>query len=116
MASKVTKIYTGLAGLPVCQEPVRELSKWYGRLLRRLDELPKESEYRKVTENLVKSRKSVVESTTEPMEIENKLGAQCEELIEEVKKELNLVEHMKKYKPWENLEEKPSADQWKWPM
>lgn len=114
--SKVKKLYTGFAGLPVCKDPHHELLKLYGRLMRRLEEIPKDSEYRKVTEAVILSRKNIVESTSEPIDIEKKLGSQCEELIEDIKKEINLVETMKKYKPWEKLEEKPSPDQWKWPM
>lgn len=117
MASKVTRIFTGLAGLPACHEPHRELVKHYSRILRNLEKLPKESKYRTSTEELIKHRKSIVESTPNPEEIENKIGAGlCEELIEQAKHELQLIETMKEYKPWEPLEEKPTTDQWKWPV
>lgn len=116
MTSKVTRIFTGLAGLPVCTEPQRELVKWYGRILRALDKLPKDSGYRTATEQLVKERKYIVETTPNPEEIERKIGAGlCEELIEQAKFELQLVDTMKEYKPWEPIEEKPKPDQWKWP-
>lgn len=117
MASKVTKIFTGIAGLPVCLEPHRELVKYYGRILRMLEKLPEESQYRVQTSKLIKERKEIVESTEDPAEIEKKIGAgQCEELIEQAKSELKLVEVMKKYEPWKELEEKPSPSQWKWPV
>lgn len=116
MASKVTRIFTGLAGLPVCQEPHKELLKYYGKILRSLDKLPKESQYRIATEQLIKERKSIVESTPNPEDIEKKIGAGlCEEMIEQAKHELSLINTMQEYKPWEPLEEKPSQDQWKWP-
>lgn len=117
MASKVTKIFTGLTGLPVCHEPHKELLKYYSKILRGLQQLPKESKYRAATEQLIQERKSIVEGTPNPEEIEKKIGAgQCEELIEQAKHELRLISTMKEYKPWEPLEEKPSADQWKWPI
>lgn len=117
MASKVTRIYTGLAGLPVCTEPHKELTKYYRRILRHLEELPKDSKYRIATEQLVNERNKIVESTPNPEEIESKIGCGlCEELIEQAKHELQLISTMKKYKPWEPLEEKPLPNQWKWPV
>lgn len=117
MASKVTRIYTGLAGLPVCTEPHRELIKYYGKILRALVKLPESSQYRIATEKIVTERKKIVETTPDPSEIERKIGnGLCEELIEQAKAELKLVSTMEKYKPWESLEEKPNANQWKWPL
>lgn len=117
MASKVSRIFTGLAGLPASQEPHRELVKIYSRVLRNLEKLPKESKYRISTEQLIKERKAIVETNPNPEDIEKKIGeGLCEELIEQGKHELQLIETMKAYKPWEPLEEKPSLDQWKWPI
>lgn len=117
MASQSNRIYTGLAGLPVVKEPQKELLKQYKKLLRHLTALPEESNYRKVTEQLVKERKDIVESTSNPEEIEKKLnGGFCEELIEQAKHEMHLINVMKEHKPWEPLEEKPSPNQWKWPL
>lgn len=117
MAQQSTRIYTGLAGLPAIKEPHKELLKQYKKLLRRLTALPKESNYRMTTENLVNERKNIVESSQSPEEIENKINAGvCEELIQQAKYEIDLVEVMKKFKPWESLQERPSPDQWKWPL
>lgn len=117
MASRSTRIYTGIAGLPVVKEPHKELLKQYKKLLRHLAALPQESKYRIATEQIIKERKSIVESTSEPEEIEKRIGGgMCEELIDQAKYELHLVEVMKEYKPWEPLEEKPAANQWKWPL
>lgn len=117
MASKVKRIFTGLAGLPVCVEPHRELTKYYGKILRALVKLPEQSEYRIATEKLISERKRIVESTPDPEEVERKIGAGlCEELIEQAKAELKLIATMERYKPWEPLEEKPSTQQWKWPL
>lgn len=117
MASKVTKVFTGIAGLPVCEHPHRELLKRYGKIIRMLEKLPKESKYRSITEQLIKERKNIVESTENPQDIEKKINAGCcEELIEHAEHELTLIETMSKYKPWEPLEEKPQPNQWKWPL
>lgn len=117
MASKVKKVFTGIAGLPVCTEPKRELSRAYGKILRGLEKLPKDYKYRIATEQLIQERKNIVESAQDGDEIEKKIGAgQCEELLEHAQHELKLLETLKKYKPWEPLEEKPNADQWKWPL
>lgn len=117
MASKVTRVFTGLTGLPVCHEPHKELIKVYGKILRGLDKLPKESQYRMTVEKIVKERKHIVEMNPNPVDIEKKIGAgMCEELIEQANLELDLISTMKNYKPWEPLEEKPSVEQWKWPL
>lgn len=117
MASKSSRLYTGLAGLPSIKEPHRELFKHYGRLLRALGRLPQDCKYRTATEQIINERKSIVESTPNYEEVEKKIGAGlCEELIEQAKHELHLVETMSKYKPWEPLEEKPPKDQWRWPL
>lgn len=117
MSFKVTKIFTGFAGLPVSAEPHKELLKYYSRILRGLQGLPEESKYRTVTEKLIKDRKAIVESTTDPQELERRMNeGQCEELIEKAKLELKLINVMQEHKPWEPLDEQPPANQWKWPL
>lgn len=117
MSSKVTKIFTGFAGLPVCSEPQKELLRYYSKILRGLQGLPEESKYRTTTEKLIKDRKAIVESTTDPVELEKKLNdGQCEEMIEKAKLELKLIDIMKEHKPWEPLDEQPPQNQWKWPL
>lgn len=115
--SKVTRIYTGLAGLPVCKNPHSELTRFYRRILRELNKLPDDNKYRVATEKVIRERKEIVETTPNPEDIEKKIGGGvCEELIEQAKHELHLVTIMHKYKPWEPLEEKPPQNQWKWPL
>lgn len=92
-----------------------ELVKYYGRILRRLEQIPIESKYRQETEKIIKGRKALVESNLDPLEIERKIGP-CEELLEQAKSELKLIEILKDYKPWEPLSEKPPKNQWKWPL
>ena len=116
MSSKVTRVFTGLAGLPVCTEPHRELAKWYGRILRLTAKLPKDSGYRIATERIINERKHIVETTPNYEDVERKIGeGLCEELIEQAKMEVELVNTMLEHKPWEPLVEKPLPDQWKWP-
>lgn len=116
MASKVTKVYTGFAGLPVCPNPHEELVFWFNRILRKLTTLPSESKYRSITEELINKRKDIVESTPEPKDVEAKIGFQCEQIIEQAKSEYHLIETMSEFKPWEPLVEKPHENQWKWPI
>lgn len=115
MASS-SRVLTGIAGLPACKVPKQELLKYYGKVLRGLSRLPQESKYRTMTEKIINERVKIVEDSEKPEDIEKRIGAGlCEELIEQARHELKCVETMQKYKPWEPLEEKPSANQWKWP-
>ena len=117
MASRSTRIFTGFAGLPVIKEPHMELLRFYKKILRNLEKLPAESKYRTSTQQLIEGRKKIIESNPNPDDIEKKIGAGlCEELIEQAKHELDLIETMKEFKPWEPLEDKPPQNQWKWPL
>lgn len=117
MASKVPRMYTGLAGLHINPNPHKDLLQNFGRLIRMLEKLPGESKYKSDTIKVFKERKSIVESNPDRDEIEKKIGqGLCEELIEQARLEIKLVETMQKYKPWEPLEEKPQPNQWKWPL
>lgn len=117
MAQQSTRIYTGLAGLPALKEPHKELLKQYKKLLRHLTALPKESNYRMATEKIINERKDIIESSNSLEDIEKKINdGLCEEMIQKAKYEMHLVEVMKEYKPWEALKEKPSPNQWKWPL
>lgn len=116
MASKVTKVRTGIACLDVNRTPHRDLLGWYRRILIGLKKMPQDYAYRSITEKLINERKSIVEATPDPAEIERKIGIQCEEIIEEAKCENSLVQDLLKHKAWEPLEQKPPANQWKWPM
>lgn len=117
MAAKVPRIYTGLAGLPVIKQPQLELAKWYDRVMRKMDKLPPTCAYRIQTEKIVRERQAIVQSTSDRDEIERKIGdGLCEELIEKAKLEMELIDTMQKYEPWEPLTDKPPANQWKWPL
>lgn len=113
MASKIT---TGLRGLTVVVDPRTELLKVYKKIGRALSKLPAESAYRQHTEVIINHRLNVVETTTDPREIEKKLDFQNEELIEHARDELALVNTMAKYKPWEPLVQQAPPNQWQWPV
>lgn len=117
MSGNLKRVYTGLAGLTIHENPVKELAKQYDKVLRALEKLPKESKYRTMTEKLIKDRLAVVQSTTDRDVVEAKLGGGvCEEFIEQAKEELELTEVIKKHQTWEPLTEKPPENQWKWPL
>lgn len=117
MASNAPRLYTRIAGLPTLKEPQKELTKYYGKLLRALERLPKDSNYRVATEQLVNHKLEIVKSSSSPYEAEQKLGGGvCEEHLEQAKLEIELVKTMEESKPWEPLVEKPPSDQWRWPL
>lgn len=117
MASSSSRIYTRIAGLPSLKEPQKELVKFYGKLLRSLEKLPKDSKYRVATEELVNQKLDIVKTSSSPEEAEKRLGGGvCEEHLEQAKLEFELVNTMEKTKPWEPLTEKPPSDQWRWPL
>ncbi len=56
---------------------------------------------------------ATVEGTDDLQEIERIVGCgQVEELIQQAKTELSLVQRMKTWKPWEPLEEPEPEKQW----
>lgn len=77
---------TGLTGLHVSEAPHMELKRLYARILRTVEQMPETSTYRKATEQLVKHRKQIVESTEKITDVEEKIGmGQAEELIWQVR-------------------------------
>lgn len=94
-----------------------ELVKHYERILRKLEGIPETSSYRINTEKLIKERQAIVQANSNRDDIESKLNdGCCEEMIYKCQLEVDLIETMKKYKPWEPLEQVPPANQWKWPL
>ncbi|KAG9510564.1 putative NADH dehydrogenase [ubiquinone] 1 alpha subcomplex subunit 5, partial [Fragariocoptes setiger] len=117
MASKVTKLTTGITGLLPSAEPHRELLRVYSKLMRALSVLPEESKYRKHTEPIIKNRINIVETTLDVEQLEDKINCgQVEELIEQAKDELSLAKSMAKWRPWRPLDNMPPENQWKWPI
>lgn len=117
MASKATKIFTGLTGLPVSAEPHRELLRQYNKLSRALKRLPESYKYRTVNEEMIKQRTEIIQTTPDRDDVERKIGAGLfEEMIEQAKHETILAQTMEEYKAWEKIEEIPDEKQWKWPQ
>ncbi|XP_076284187.1 NADH dehydrogenase (ubiquinone) subunit ND-13B [Lasioglossum baleicum] len=114
--AKLLKKTTGLTGLAVAENPRRDLTLLYTRIMKALAGLPSESAYKRHTEALIKERNSIVEQNEDVSTIEDKIGCgQVEELILQAQKELNLVEQMTNWKTWESLVEEAPRHQWTWP-
>jgi len=68
------------------------LTNLYTQTLTALQGVPKDAEYRKVVEELTKSRLSVVQGTDDLLAIEKAVGCgQAEELIQQAEDELSLI-------------------------
>ncbi|KAI8379514.1 ETC complex I subunit conserved region-domain-containing protein [Radiomyces spectabilis] len=112
----VTKASTGLTGIPVHPNPRPHLIQTYNNTLKALSRLPSHAVYRQATESMTQQRLSIVESTENIDEIEQKIdGGQIEEVILQAEDELKLVGKMEEWKPWEPLETPAPKDQWTYP-
>ncbi|KRZ70382.1 putative NADH dehydrogenase [ubiquinone] 1 alpha subcomplex subunit 5 [Trichinella papuae] len=117
MASRITKLTTGLTGLQVVQDPTKHLKIIYARILKSLQHMPETSEYRNSTTNVIMNRLNLIETEPDISKIEKSIGlGQIEEIILQAEYELKLVRTMLKYKPWEPLTANASENQWKWPV
>ncbi|XP_015919508.1 NADH dehydrogenase [ubiquinone] 1 alpha subcomplex subunit 5-like [Parasteatoda tepidariorum] len=115
--SGAVKKCTQLTGLAVSKHPHRVLTQLYNKILRSLENIPKEAAYRQHTSKLVQERLALVTSEPDVAKLEEKInGGQVEELILQAEKELMLTRKMITWKPWQNLETEVPANQWKWPM
>lgn len=116
MASGALKKVTGLTGLKVATNPHHTLTVLYGKILRALQKMPESAAYRKNTEQIVKERAMIVETTPSAAEIEKKICCgQVEELIIQAENELMLARKMVTWQPWNKLVTEAPAEQWKWP-
>ncbi|XP_058463713.1 NADH dehydrogenase [ubiquinone] 1 alpha subcomplex subunit 5 [Malaya genurostris] len=107
---------TELTGLAVAKNPHHTLTALYNKILRAVAKMPEDAAYRRYTEQVVKNRVSIVASTPNVNEIEEKInGGQVEELIIQAENELNLARKMLGWKPWEALVKQAPATQWTWP-
>jgi NADH dehydrogenase (ubiquinone) 1 alpha subcomplex subunit 5 len=96
-------------------QPREALIKIFNETLEAVKAIPESAAYRQSVVELTKNRLGVVETTEDVKEIEKKLkSGQIEQVILQAKDELNLVHKMLEWKPWEDLETKPSADQWEY--
>lgn len=88
----------------------------YSATLKELQKsFPAESVYRQSVENITNARKQIVEANEVTEVIEKQIGnGLIEEILIQAGEEYELVKKMAEYKPWEQLEEKPLADQWEY--
>eukprot|EP00041_Stephanoeca_diplocostata_P039790 m.1637835 g.1637835 ORF g.1637835 m.1637835 type:complete len:126 (-) comp26247_c0_seq1:220-597(-) len=107
---------TGIVGLAKHGSPKAALISLYNDTLGVVESMPAGAAYRKNIEILTNNRLKIVSSTEDVDEIESRIGAgQIEQVVLQAEREFELAQKMKEWKPWEELEEQPSADQWKWP-
>ncbi|GIY59333.1 NADH dehydrogenase 1 alpha subcomplex subunit 5 [Caerostris darwini] len=108
---------TQLTGLAVSKHPHRVLTSYYNKIMRALENIPKDSAYRIHTSKLVEQRLAIVSTEPDVSKMEEKINAgQAEELILQAEKELMLVRKMITWKPWQQLETEAPPNQWKWPL
>jgi len=116
MASKVTKLTTGLTGLKVLPFPKENLTLIYTNLLSLLQEVPCTSAYRKYTEEHVEGRLEILKTEKTAEEIEKIFNSgQIEEVVVQAKREYYLARKMVQWKPWEGTVTQPPTGQWTWP-
>ena len=96
----MSKLSTGLYGLPVHPNPLPELTKTYESTLTALSSIPKHAAYRQGAESLtLRKLKIVQEAKGDIAEVEKQLDeGQIEEVIEIAKDELSLVAKMAEWK------------------
>lgn len=100
LLQQVSKLSTGLYGLPVHPNPLPELTKTYESTLTALSSIPKHAAYRQGAESLtLRKLKIVQEAKGDIAEVERQLDeGQIEEAIEIAKDELSLVAKMAEWK------------------
>ncbi|CAA92789.1 putative NADH dehydrogenase [ubiquinone] 1 alpha subcomplex subunit 5 [Caenorhabditis elegans] len=108
---------TGITGLFVNEHPHRALTVVYGRILRALEQIPRDAAYRKYTEAVVKQRLALVQAENDIKKLEEKIGmGQIEEVIEQAEYELETTRAIVDSKAWEPLVESAPKGQWSWPV
>ena len=132
---QVTKLSTGITGIPVHKNPLPVLSKLYENTLAGLATLPEHSVYRQGTEAVVRHKLSILNSANGDIAaVEKGLDeGQIEESLLIAEDELNLVGKVAEWKSyvylhshphfhelmhvmyrWDPLEVKPDAGQWEY--
>ncbi|XP_054715505.1 NADH dehydrogenase [ubiquinone] 1 alpha subcomplex subunit 5-like [Uloborus diversus] len=116
MASALKKC-TQLTGLAVAKHPHHTLTSYYNKILRALENIPKDAAYRQHTSKIVEERLAIVSSEPDIGKLEEKINCgQVEELILQAEKELMLARKMTSWKAWEPLQKEAPLNQWKWPI
>lgn len=102
------KTTTGIVGLDVQPEAKRILSTIYAKTLQQLEQFPKDSEYRRVVDDLTRERLAHVDGNDSAANIEAAIGAgQIEELIQQAEDELNLIPVLLEERVWETYQGSP---------
>jgi len=99
---------TSLVGIYKVKDPLTALKTLYKQQHEKLQTIP-DCVYKNATQALIKKQEMIVQKYGEDVEAVEKeidLGS-IEEVIMQNKDELRLIDVMKEYKVWENLEEKP---------
>ncbi|XP_007532614.1 NADH dehydrogenase [ubiquinone] 1 alpha subcomplex subunit 5-like [Erinaceus europaeus] len=108
---------TGLVELAVCDTLHKRLKILYAKILDVLDQIPKNTAYRKYTEQITNEKLSMVKAEPNVKKLEEQLqSGQIEEVIVQAENELSLARKMVQWKPWELLVDEPPTNQWKWPI
>jgi NADH dehydrogenase (ubiquinone) 1 alpha subcomplex subunit 5 len=131
---QVSKLSTGLYGLPVHPNPLPELTKTYESTLAALSSIPAHAAYRQGTEALTLKKLKIVQAANgDVAQVEKQLDeGEIEQAITIAKDELSLAGKMAEWKAyvtprrvyylcsgltmgrWEPLEEKPEPGQWEY--
>ncbi|WVR06106.1 hypothetical protein IAU60_003136 [Kwoniella sp. DSM 27419] len=109
------KVSTGITGLEPHPDPLPALKTILSSTLSTLNAIPPTSVYRQATEALTKHRLQVVENAGQDIKkAEGEFGNMIEVILEEAQAEQGLVGKMIEWKSWENLEQAPHPDQWRY--
>ncbi|XP_071732219.1 probable NADH dehydrogenase [ubiquinone] 1 alpha subcomplex subunit 5, mitochondrial [Rutidosis leptorrhynchoides] len=97
---------TGIVGLHVVPNAREVLISLYYKTLTKIQRIPEDEGYRKSIESFTKHRLQVCEEEQDWEAIEKRLGCgQVEELIEEAKYELKIINKMLEWDPWDVAED-----------
>ncbi|KAB1204920.1 putative NADH dehydrogenase [ubiquinone] 1 alpha subcomplex subunit 5, mitochondrial [Morella rubra] len=92
---------TGIVGLEVVPNAREVLIELYSKTLKEIQAVPEDEGYRKAVESFTRHRLKVCQEEEDWEAIEKKLGCgQVEELIEEARDELTLIDKMIEWDPW----------------
>ncbi|KAL6291578.1 hypothetical protein ACE6H2_009088 [Prunus campanulata] len=92
---------TGIVGLDVVPNAREVLIELYSKTLKEIQAVPEDEGYRKAVESFTRQRLKVCREEEDWETIEKKLGCgQVEELIEEARDELVLIDKLNQWKPW----------------
>lgn len=105
---------TGLTDIYEHPDPRKALIDVYDHTLALIKEkFPPTSVYRTAVENMTQARRKIVENASSNEEIEQSVGSGLvEEILIQAADEFRVAELLAEHKVWEELEEKPLADQW----